>query len=194
MTLIATPGAFNANSYLTVVEAQTYFDTRLTVIEWDAADSQEALLIMATRTLDMMCSGAKLFVNRGKSTDDEIIFFPKWTGFPATSTQRLAWPRTGMYDRNGNPIDPTIVPQDLKDAVAELAGQLARQDSTIDNDVAVQGISSVRAGSVSVSFNNSTILTTKILPDVVLFMLVPSWLTELETEPTLGGASIEVML
>lgn len=88
-----------------------------------------------------------------------------------------------MFDRNGNAISSLVIPDDLKDAVAELAGQLAIEDRTLDNDVAVQGITSVRAGSVSVGFKSSGIMSSKMIPDAVMFQLVPSWITDEFYEP-----------
>ena len=180
-TIVATPGAANANSYLTLAEAQTYFSTRVAVAGWDDADDQSALLIMATRTLDMMVSGMRVPL-----PDGFYRIGPMWTGVPTTSTQALAWPRTGMLNRNGFPIGTMEIPQDLKNAVAELAGALGTADRLVDNDVAVQGITSVKAGSVGVTFDQAKITTTKILPDAVYAFLVPSWLTVERIE---GGIS-----
>ena len=172
-TIIATAGASNANSYLTVAEAQAYFDARTPVAGWENADpNQEALLIMATRTIDMMFAGARVAMG-----DGNYRIGPMWTGVPTLSTQALAWPRTGMFNRNGFPIDPMAIPQDLKNAVAELAGSLGTADRLVDNDIAIQGITSVKAGSVALSFDQSKLVTTKILPDAVMMFLVPSWLT-----------------
>jgi hypothetical protein len=83
-----------------------------------------------------------------------------------------------MFNRNGYPIGEMIIPDDLKNAVCEYAGVLGGKDLLLDNDVAVQGITSVRAGSVSVTFADGAAMTSKMLPDAVLISLVPSWLTE----------------
>lgn len=183
MALIATPNAANANSYLTVVEAQAYFDTRLPVAGWEEADNQEMLLIMATRVLNFALAPRRRFVHpstkgaRSKGELGYFIVFPTWTGLPATTTQALPWGRIGMYDLNGNAIASDVIPQELKNATAELAGALGTADLTLDNDVAVQGVRAVRAGSVSVDFKDD-IEVTKLLPNTVIDMLVPSWLTD----------------
>lgn len=175
-TIVATPGAANANSYLTSAEADAYFDSRLPLVPpWEDADSPEAALIMATRTLDRLFQQRRVLVRDDKG-DSYYVTARTWTGLPATTTQRLAWPRTGMYDWNGNAISSSVIPQDLKDAVAEFAGQLLKKDTTIDNDIAVQGISSVKAGSVEVAFRDG-VVTTKVLPDAVLALIPASWLT-----------------
>jgi hypothetical protein len=96
-TIIATPGAVDANSYETLVEAQAYFDAHLYASAWASADqaTKEKALIMAARLLD--------------------AWF-EWTGGASTSTQALGWPRTGMLSRNGYEIADDAIPQDLKNA------------------------------------------------------------------------------
>lgn len=184
-TLIATPNASNANSYLTVAEAQAYFDTRLPIAGWDDNADQEALLIMASRVLNFALAPRKRFVRPSKGELGYFITSRTWTGLPATTTQALSWGRIGMSDLNGNAIAPDVIPQELKNATAELAGALGTSDLTLDNDVVVQGIKSVKAGSVSVDFKDD-VSVTKLLPDTVFDMLVPSWLTDevFEYSPT----------
>lgn len=182
-TIVATPGASNANSFATEAEVNTYYSERgLAVAEWEDADDPTALIIHACRLLVAMFSPLRKLIRAAKPSDSYYLIRPTWTGAVATTTQSLPWPRTGMYDRNGNEIGSTIIPQALKDAQAEFAIQLARADRTIDNDVALQGITAVRAGSVSVSFKSAGIDTTVILPDVVWNLLVPSWLTDEKIE------------
>ena len=175
VTVVATPGAANANSFLTVSEAQAIVDAHTPVAEWDTVDDQGALLVMATRIISAFFSGRRTLVH-GKDPSTRV--FPAWTGLPATTTQRLPWPRSGMYDMNGNAIATDVVPEDLKIATTELALALAKEDTTGDNDAAAGGISSVKAGSVSVSFKNDMWITSKPLPDSVMLYLVPSWYTD----------------
>lgn len=87
-----------------------------------------------------------------------------------------------MLDRNGNAIAENVIPQELKNATAELAGQMGKTDRLVDSDVAVQGLTSVKAGTVALTFKND-ILTLKTLPDAVLDLLVPSWLTDQTVQP-----------
>lgn len=246
-TIIATPGAANANSYETLVEAQAYFATRLLVAGWDNADDQNVLLIMATRVLDAFAMPGKTLVTPS-SGNPYYRIRRQWTGAPASATQALAWPRTGMFDKNGNSLDFTIlsasvasptvittsrphgrttgdtvfifgsdstplidgayvvtvistttfsipvvvtvagtigsmtfIPQALKDALSELAGQLGNADRTLDNDVVVQGLTSIRAGSVSLTFKD--IIESRVLPDAVWNLMPPSWFTDELIEP-----------
>ncbi len=175
-TLVSTPGAANANSYLTLAEATAYFETRLAVPGWENADDQSVLLMMATRVMDAMLRPHTTYVMAKNGVAAYYVTTRAWTGAPATTTQKLAWPRTGMYDANGNAIADTVIPVDLKDAVAELAGSLGTSDSTLDNDVIVQGLTSVRAGSVALTFKD--MIERHVMPEMVWSLLVPSWYTE----------------
>lgn len=177
--LVSTPGAANANSYATAAEWDAYNETRYPQFAITSDDVKEALLIQATRTLDLSLSG----IRRSIKINGEPSYFvvgQKWSGAPTTTTQALAWPRTGMYDRNGNAIASNVIPQDLKNAICELAGQMYSGDKFKDNSVAVQGLRSFSAGPVSFSWKDS-IETTKVIPDFVWALLVPSWVLDEET-------------
>jgi hypothetical protein len=188
-TINATPAASNANSYETLDEANTYFDERIPLATpWVASgDLSIAAIIMATRVIDTVLQPRVTFdvANACYRTR------PTWTGAPSTTTQRLAWPRTGMFDRNGNAIPSGEIPQDLKDAVSELAGQLIMGDRTLDNDSVVQGVSSVSAGSVSVSFRD--VIEAKYLPDAVWNLMPPSWYTSEGIDYATQEAEFEVL-
>lgn len=173
----ATPGDPAANSYLTVAEFNAYLETVWEVSESANTPDDAALVIHATRMLNYYLAGRRTLV-RENGQPSYYYTTPHWTGSPSTTTQALPWPRTGMYDLNGNAIAVDVIPQGLKDATAELARQMKVGDRTLDNDVAVQGIKSVSAGSVSVSFTDGGIATLKVLPDAVLLLLVPSWITD----------------
>lgn len=181
LTVVATAGAADANSFLTVAEAQDYFDARLYSDNWDNnADQQDKAVVMATRTLvAMMRPGKEL-------TDDGSYWRVRrtWTGTPSTSTQALPWPRAGMTDGNGNAIPEDVVPDELKWATAELAMQLLAEDRTLDYDVAAKGIKSVSAGSVSLSFKDD--VKAKVLPDAVVNLLPPSWFEPETFEPAMS--------
>lgn len=185
-TVIATPGAANANSYATLAEANAYFETRLTLDPaWvTTGATAEALLIMATRVLDSMAVARKVlrFDGRGGSKGRPYYVTSRaWTGAIVTATQALAWPRSGMYDRLGRAIATTVVPQELKEAQSELAGQLLAGDRTLDSAAALAGIREVKAGSVAVKF--AEMIEHRVLPEAVMALLVPSWLTDEVYEP-----------
>lgn len=181
-TIIATPGAANANSYLTMLEFNAYLATRLSIPELDNVDDTTVLLTMATRGIDAMFSPRRRVVTH-KDGVKYLHVSKTWTGAPATLIQRLAWPRTGMRNRNGVEIPSDVIPDELKESTAEFAVMLAVDDTTRDNDVSVQGITSVKAGSVSVNFKDS--IERHVLPDAAFDLLVPSWLTDEIIEPVI---------
>lgn len=176
MALTVTPGSASADSYATLAEANTYHSTRRypTLTGWAAASdaTKEAALRSAALLLDRMID---------------------WTGAAVDSTQARAWPRSGMLTLNGFAILTTEIPVELKDAQAEFAGQLVQGDRLSDNDALSQGIASVKAGSVAVSFQNVDMSSaesadvqlrlkthdlqwaSKTIPDVVRQYLVESW-------------------
>lgn len=245
----ATIGGANSNSYETLAEANTYFDERVPLsTPWVASGNASIrALLMATRVLNAMAVPHRTL---RKGCDCNYIYTSRaWTGAVASPTQRLAWPRVGMYDANGNPLDvaissvsaanPAVVttsrvhgratgdkvyiydsdstpsidgertvtvlttktfsvpvnvtaagtakgtvswmPQALKDAEAELAGQLLIADTTLDNAASAGGIKSVKAGSVAVEFKEN--IDAHVLPDAVLNLMPQSWFTDERVEP-----------
>lgn len=188
-TIIATPGDPAANSYLTLAEAQAYWDTKLFTDAWDNSPDQIAALILATRTLNAILTPKREYYPAVGNVTAYFSIGPTWTGVRASDTQALAWPRIGMFNGIGVPIDSTAIPQELKNATAELAGQMSLADRTLDNDAAAQGIASVKAGSVAVTFKNGAgaALIIKVLPEFVWDLLVPSWLTNVVIEPVFSA-------
>lgn len=183
-TIIATVGGVDSNSFCTLAEANAYFDSRLPLpTPWEEAEFPEAALIQATRVLDSFVQPMRIYYPAGPTGGSRPYYLVRraWTGAPATTTQRLSWPRTGMYDANGNAIPADVIPEELKFAQAELAGQLIMADTTLDNDTRVQGIKSVKAGSVAITF--SDMIMQHVLPDAVWMLLPHSWLTDEKYEP-----------
>lgn len=190
-TIYSAPGGVNSNSYETLTEANTYFDERMALAPpWVASgDTAIRSLLMATRNLENFASSIRLLVPSANGIAAYYRTPRHWTGSPATTTQRLSWPRIGMFDANGNAIPSDVIPQALKDAESEFAGQLLKGDRTLDNDVIIQGLTSVKAGSVSLSFKDQ--IFKQVIPDAVLELLVPGWLTDELIEPA-NPAFIEV--
>ena len=179
MSINATPGDPNANSYALYAEYQTYWGSRLfnTVPLAATQPTAETSLMWACRLLDS-------------------IF--RWTGAAVNATQALTWPRNGMLSMNKFPIGPTTIPQQLKNAQCEFAGILLSGDRTTDNpDTKVIGsqlqLTSVRAGSVALTFAGDTFSSlesfdafvrslgmdiaylSKAMPDSVRIQIPPSW-------------------
>lgn len=178
IVLNATPGDPSANSFATLAEANAYHETRLPLDPvWPTTgDEPLRLLIMATRVLSSMIVARKTL--RWDSNGKPYYYTSHtWTGeVSVTNLSSLAWPREGMYNRNGLAIANNVFPSELKDATSELAGQLRAGDRTLDNDVIVQGITRLKAGSVELGFKE--MIDAKVLPDAVVNLLVPSWFTD----------------
>jgi hypothetical protein len=177
-TLDTTVGGANANSYASLDEFKAYISTRLPVAAWTTGATDDQLTV----ALEF---GAKLL---------DACF--AWTGAAVDDVQALAWPRSGMSSRNGFPIATTIIPQQLKDAQCEFAVQLGNGDLLSDNDAKKKGISGVKAGSVSVSFQTIDTATAEsvdilirqmgsdllyvsdTVPQAVRMLLVSSWFAQ----------------
>lgn len=178
MALETTPGHVAADSYASRAEADAYCAIRSYTGWADIADpeAKDNLLRWAVILLDA---------------------YPRaWTGAAASTTQALRWPRTGMTNREGAAI-PSVgassVPLELKRAQAELAWQLNKADKTADNLIVNLGLESLKAGSLALSFRDTTTIDNSaevpryirevtalaaVLPDAVKYLLVPSWLKD----------------
>ncbi len=171
MPIIATPGAADANSYATVLEATAYNDSRLYASAWADAepDDQIKALQQATRMID-----------------SKYV----WNGIATFETQALGFPRTGLLTRNGYPLNPNTIPQDLINATSEFARQLLATDKSADNDIAVQGITSIKAGSVALTFKEGLESGTRetVIPSAVNDLIPPSWYTTVVTKPAVFRA------
>lgn len=166
-TIVATAGATNANSYCTLVEANTYHESHLYATTWtDGEDDNKIIaLIWATRLLDEQYD---------------------WVGQKVSSDQALRWPRADVTDRDGWEVSSTTIPQFLKNATAELARQLMTSDRFGTRDSAAAGIKSVQAGSVAVEFDSLDRI--EVFPEAVESMV--SFYT---TGSQLGGIEVPLV-
>lgn len=103
VTVIATAGASNANSYITVATGDDLANVYLGTLAWSSAssDSKGRALIMATRYLDQL----------------------EWVGIRATTTQALDWPRSGATCGDWS-FTSAEVPAPVKQACFDLAEAL----------------------------------------------------------------------
>lgn len=181
LTLVTTPGAANANSYADLDEAREYIATRLPTVADPGDETLKAWLIAGTRETD------NCFAWTGAATDPDV--------------QALAWPRTGMLNKNGGAIASTVVPDGVKNAAIEFGIQLGAGDRISDNDVFKKGITSIKAGSVALTFadvqggnsyEGAEVLVRKeqsdlryvsdVVPAEVRRQLVPGWYTEADIQ------------
>lgn len=121
-SVIETPGAANANSFVSVAEATTYLDARPNIAAWTAADAdaKARAVITATRLLSPL----------------------SWRGSRVTSTQALSWPRANCPDPDAPTgylgatrddwvsYDISIIPQRVKDATCETALAIVNSGAT----------------------------------------------------------------
>jgi len=170
LTLVATPGATNANSYCTRAEADAYFEASVYSAAWTAASSaqKDAALVNATRLIDELYT---------------------WKEWPTGPTQALQWPRTGLMDYLGlSFIGDAEIPPKLKEATAELAQDVLEADSAEVLQQVQQGLTSMTAGPVSFAFKES--FSVKVIADSVTSK-IPSWWGRLRgaglVQPVLRG-------
>lgn len=135
MALIATAGAADANSYATEDNGDSYMETRLHITNWTGAtgDEREAALMWATRLLDKLCA---------------------WDGSKATDTQALRWPRSFIYDPDGDAVLNTIIPQFLIDATCEYALHLIGSDRTQTFDPELSAFNKLVIGPLEMEMSN----------------------------------------
>lgn len=150
ITLVATAGASNANTYCTLADAETYFESRLHKSDWDSATdaNKNIALAMATRMLDNMFD---------------------WYGVSADEDQALLWPRYWVSDRKGWIYDSDEIPTELRDATAELALFLLDADWSKDDDT--KGFRRISVGSGAVSLEVNPADRKKQVPDSVVQMV-----------------------
>lgn len=146
----------NTNSYVSIADADTYFETRIDSANWvDAEDEiKEQALVTATALID----------------DNS------WIGSAVSSSQALAWPRkNAIYNDDRLGLQVTIaddeLPSRVKTAVYEQALHL------IDNEDVLMGQSqtfeSISVGSISLSDSNGDTTRTPMKPSTALKPIRP---------------------
>jgi len=146
----------NTNSYVSVAEADSYFETRIDSASWisngDAV--KEQALVTSTQILDNNA----------------------WIGSAVSSSQALAWPRANAtyYDqRLGLEVTFAVdeVPQLMKTAVFEQALWLIEnEDIMLQKN---QTFESISIGSISLSDSNNDVRSTPIRSPQAGKLLIP---------------------
>lgn len=124
-------GKIDSNTYISLDDADVYFEGRLNNTAWTSADvaTKTAALIQATRLLDS---------------------YVTWAGLKKTAEQSLQFPRAGIYVNNTDYSG--IIPTELKNAECELALVLLQQDTQAISDTV--GFSQISvAGTVSLTID-----------------------------------------
>lgn len=167
LTVDATVGGANANSFQTVAEIDTYFLARVpstVAAQWNAlsATDKNAAAVMATTWITALVH---------------------WTQYPTTLTQALPWPQYGQLKRNGQEYVPdNVIPQELKNCHAEIALYLAQEDRIAESDVIKLGIQRIKAGSVDLQFREKIPVQSQppVIPETFWNLLVQSWIDYIE--------------
>ena len=132
-TINATVKDANANSYVTLTEAKTYFETVPDSSTWTnkTDDQKNRALISATRWIDS-------FVYYGDRCDDG---------------QALKFPRNN-YQVDGVELACSTIPVNIKYAQYELARALANDSEAMTGNVGTDGnIEEVKLGDIQVKYN-----------------------------------------
>ena len=135
-TINATVKGENANSYVTLTEANSYFETVPDSTTWDdkTVDQKNRALIAATRWIDS-------FVYYGDRCDDG---------------QALKFPRNN-YQVDGVELACSKIPNNIKYAQYELARALANDTDAITGTTGKEGnISEAKLGDLAVKFSTSS--------------------------------------
>ena len=134
-TIDATLQGTAANSYVTLAEANAYFETVPHDEHWTGSDdAKNRVLITATRYLDNF----------------------EYYGERCSTTQALKWPRK-EYKVDGVKIDCTFIPQPVKNATFELAHSLLYKGEALVGTTGTQGTyEQVELGDLKVKFKDSS--------------------------------------
>ena len=156
LTLNDTPKAAAANTYASLVTANTYHESHVDSSgTWAGASDPEKniSLVMGTRILNVKF---------------------EWAGVATDPDQVLPWPRAGLLDFiRRNSLDEDTYPTQLEDATSELARLLLGADTTKDLIQSVQGLTGLTVGPIALSFKEY-IADSKPIPDSVRD-LIPYW-------------------
>ena len=156
ITLVLETGAgvSDANTYLLVADASAILDafpvSYITAWTNASAEDKNDVLVLATRMFD------------------DLIYFPRTvrTHFG----QALHFPRIGMVDYDGYRVLPNTIPSFVKNATAQLALEMLREDRTLEP---IRGISRASVGPLSVTFDTNQAHLTRTLPRSVAQIVIP---------------------
>ena len=161
----ATLGGASANSYVTLADADAYFETTPDSATWTdkTNDQKNRALISATRWIDAL----SFYGNR------------------CSTTQALKWPRKD-YTVDGIDLACTLIPIGIEVATFELARALANDTDAITGSTGTTGIyDQVELGELKVKYNKTS-QTSGVINNV--FDVYP-WLQTYLGPYCMGGAA-----
>jgi hypothetical protein len=157
ITLDATVGGANANSYCTVADADDYHSTLTQDLSdvWANADKAK-MLMWATRLVDQHWK----FIGQRVSSD-QALEFPRKNVY-----------RDGVYFAGDYPVEylsSSTIPAFLKNAVAEMARILSEENVTAVSDKV--GVEKIKVGSIELDMTGSVDITEGVFRPAVYDML-----------------------
>lgn len=134
-TFDADPASAGMNSYVTVLDADDYFASRYGSEVWTELDDagKETILAHATRQLNLLEYGS----------------------LKTRSAQPLKWPRSGIYDNEGNAYSPLTVPVLMQQAVCEQAHWVLSESGRVLDDTTLGQFSDFKAGPLTLKIRNN---------------------------------------
>jgi len=135
-TITATLSSASANSYVTLAEANTYFETVPDSTTWDdkTVDQKNRALIAATRWID------------------SFVYF----GDRCDHGQALKFPRNN-YQVDDVELACTAIPANIKYAQYELARALANDTDAMTGNIGTNGnIAEAKLGDLEVKYNTAS--------------------------------------
>lgn len=135
-TIVATLKSETANSYVTLAEADSYFETVPDETNWDnkSNDAKNRALISACRWIDSL----------------------NYYGDRCDEDQALKWPRNN-YTVDDVELACTAIPNSIKYAQYELARQLANDTEAITGNKGTDGTyEEVKLGEIEVKYNTDS--------------------------------------
>lgn len=135
MTMITTPSAVDANSFVDLTFANAYFTTKFGADNWDTFDNptKEKLLVSGTEAISVFRFG----------------------GTKTIRAQALEWPRKWLSYEDGLLIPDTEIPLNLKKAVCEMAYWIWTEEDRLMSDVEITQIESMKVGPLDVKVSAS---------------------------------------
>lgn len=135
-TINATLSSASANSYVTLADANAYFETVPDSSTWTnkTDDQKNRALISATRWIDSL----------------------NYYGDRCDEDQALKWPRNN-YDVDGVELECSLIPNDIKYATYELARALANDTGAITDSTGTTGLyDEVQLGDMRVKYSKTS--------------------------------------
>jgi hypothetical protein len=163
-TIDATLKGENSNSYVTLAEANAYFETVPSSSTWDdkTDDQKNRSIISATRWIDVL----------------------NFYGDRCSNGQALSWPRNN-YHVDRVELTCSVIPADIKYATYELARALANDTDAVTGNTGTEGLyEEVELGELKVKYNTDSQATGSVNN---IFDVYP-WLQSYLGAFTLGGS------